>query len=246
MGEPILVTGGTGTLGSALVRRRRDAGEDVSVLSRSPGSGRVVGDLRTRQGLRQAVSGAEVIVHCATTNSGQDVQATRNLVEHARRAGKPHLVYISIVGIEQVPLPYYRAKLEAERLMIESGLPWTILRTTQFHDLIAKISALQRRSPVIAALSGVRFQPISVREVAERLAELAGADPAGRVPDMAGPQVRSHEDLTRAYLLANGLRRRVLRLRPPGSVFRALRSGANLAPDRAVGRVTFEEFLSGG
>lgn len=185
-------------------------------------------------------------MHCATTNGGKDVTATRNLIEHARRAGEPHLIYISIVGIDQVPLFYYRAKLEAERLVAESGLPWSILRTTQFHDLIAKISSLQRRSPVVAALSDVRFQPIAVREVAERLAGLAAHAPAGRVPDMGGPQMRSHEDLTRAYFEANGMLRRVVRLRPPGAVFRSLRSGANLAPDRAVGRGTFEEFLSGG
>ncbi|MDI2030950.1 NAD(P)H-binding protein [Saccharopolyspora sp. TS4A08] len=246
MGKSILVTGGTGTLGSALVRRLREDDEDVEVLSRRPGTGRVVGDLRTRQGLADAVSGADVIVHCATTNSGHDVQATRNLVEFARRSGRPHVVYISIVGIERIPLFYYRAKLESERLISESGLPWTILRTTQFHDLVAKFSAVQRRSPVVAALFGVRFQPISVRDVAERLAELARCDAAGRVADLGGPQVRSHEDLTRAYFQANGLRRRVLRLRPPGSLFRELRSGANLVADRAVGRETFEEFLSGG
>ncbi|RRO14848.1 NAD-dependent epimerase/dehydratase family protein [Saccharopolyspora rhizosphaerae] len=245
MGKSILVTGGTGTLGSALVPRLRAADDTVAVLSRRPGDGRVVGDLRTRRGVADAVAGVEVIVHCATTGSGQDVTATRNLVELARRVGRPHLVYISIVGIDRIPLAYYRTKLEAERLVIGSGLPWTILRTTQFHDLIAKITSVQRRSPVVAALSGVRFQPISVQDVAERLAELAAAEHAGRVPDMGGPQVRGHEDLTRAYLRAADLRRAVVRLRPPGALFRALRSGANLVPDRAVGRGTFEDFLSG-
>ena len=246
MSEKILVTGGTGTLGSALVRRLREAEQEVTALSRRPGPGRAVGDLRTRRGVESAVSGSDVVVHCATTNSGKDVEITRNLVECSGRASRPHLIYISIVGIDRVPLSYYRAKLEAERLVIESGSPWTILRTTQFHDLIAKISSLQSRSPLVAALSGVRFQPIAVDDVAARLAELACGEPAGRVADMGGPEIRDHEDLTRAYFDARGLRRRVVGLRPPGAVFRALRSGANLAPEQAVGRGTFEEFLSAG
>ncbi|MEV4649325.1 NAD(P)H-binding protein [Saccharopolyspora sp. NPDC049357] len=246
MGGSILVTGGTGTLGSAVVGLLRGAGHDVRVLSRRAGPQRVVGDLRTGAGIGAAVSDAETIVHCATTNGGKDVVATRHLVEEARRSGRPHLVYISIVGVDRVPLFYYRAKLEAERLVRGSGLPWTVLRTTQFHDLIAKIVSVQRRSPVVAALSDVRFQPIAVDEVAHRLAELVDGAPAGRVPDMGGPQVRSHADLPRAYCEAHGLRRRVLRLRPPGAVFRALRAGENLVPDRAVGRATFEDFLSGG
>ncbi|MFC7344045.1 SDR family oxidoreductase [Saccharopolyspora griseoalba] len=240
MGKSILVTGGTGTLGSGVARALRAREHDVRVLSRREGPGRVVGDLRNRV----VVDPVDAIVHCATTNGTGDVAAMRNLLAGARRAGSPHLVFISIVDIDRLPMFYYRAKLEAEQLLIDSGLPWTILRTTQFHDLIAGLTRIQARSPVLAALSGVRFQPVDAGEVAQRLAELAVAEPAGRVPDVGGPQIRSHASLTRAYLRATGRRRLVVPVRPPGGFFRALREGSNLVPDGATGRRTFEEFLA--
>lgn len=205
MRNPILVTGGTGTLGTAVVDQLLDAGHDLRVLSRRTHSAVArhewaTGDLRTGDGMDAATSGVDAIVHCATTLGRKDVAATQRLIDSARRNGDPHLIYISIVGVDEVPLPYYRAKLEAEERVVSSGLPWTILRTTQFHDLVARMTSAQRRSPVIATLAGVDFQPIDVREVAARLAELAVGAPTGRVPDMGGPEIRSHRDLARVYL----------------------------------------------
>ncbi|KAA5826843.1 NAD(P)H-binding protein [Saccharopolyspora hirsuta] len=249
MQKPILVTGGTGTLGRVVVQQLLDAGRDVRVLSRRPrstaaGHEWATGDLRTGEGIEAATSGVDAIVHCATTLSSKDVAATQRLIDSARRHGDPHLIYISIVGVDRVPLFYYRAKLEAEERVTSSKLPWTILRTTQFHDLIARTISAQRRSPVIGVLAGVDFQPIDVRDVAERLAELAVGAPAGRVPDMGGPEIRSHDDLARAYLAATGRRRLVLPVRLPGAVVTGYRRGGHLAPEQAVGRVTFSEFLA--
>ncbi|MER5387621.1 NAD(P)H-binding protein [Saccharopolyspora sp. NPDC002686] len=250
MRNPILVTGGTGTLGRAVVERLLDAGHDLRVLSRrsrpaAAGYEWATGDLRTGEGIDAATSGVDAIVHCATTLGRKDVAATQRLIDSARRSGDPHLVYISIVGVDEVPLPYYRAKLEAEERVVSSGLPWTILRTTQFHDLVARMTSVQRRSPVIAALAGVDFQPIDVQEVAARLAELAVGAAAGRVPDMGGPEIRSHRDLAREYLAATGRRRLVLPIRVPGAAFAGYRRGGHLAPEHAVGRVTFSDFLAG-
>lgn len=247
---PILVTGGTGTLGRAVVRELASAGREVRVLSRRPQPntrppvGWTTGDLRSGTGIDAAVDGAGVIIHCATTNGRGDVAATRRLVEAARRARDPHLVYISIVGVDAVPLFYYRAKLETERLLQSSGLPWTILRTTQFHDLIVWMCSAQRWSPVTVVPAGVSFQPIHVPEVACRLVELATGTPAGRVPDIGGPQVRGAHELARAWSRATGRRRPVLPVRLPGKIFRGYRDGGHLTPKHAVGRVTFEEFLA--
>ena len=143
-----------------------------------------------------------------------------------------------------MPLFYYRAKLKIERLIENSGLPWTILRSTQFHDLIVRGCAALARLPVMMVPAGTSFQPIDVGEVADRLVELAVGPPAGRVPDMGGPQVRSTGDLARAYLRATGRHCHVLPVRLPGAVFGGYRRGGHLAPDHAVGRVTFEEFLA--
>jgi uncharacterized protein YbjT (DUF2867 family) len=247
--QPILVTGGTGTLGREVVARVLDAGHEVRVSRHArPADGpapltATAIDLRSGEGLDAAVAGVDTIIHCATTARG-DVQAAHNLIAAARRANVPRLLYISIVGVDRVPLRYYRAKLQVERLIEHSGLEWTILRTTQFHDLVLRLSQALARSPVMIVPAATSVQPIDAREVAGRLVELATTARAGRVPDMGGPQVRSARDLARAYLRASGRHRLVLPVRLPGAVFRGYRHGGHLAPERAVGQVTFEEFLA--
>ncbi|MFE6913204.1 SDR family oxidoreductase [Streptomyces rubiginosohelvolus] len=250
MTNPTLVTGGTGRLGSALVSRLVSAGHAVRVLSRSPrpagagGPDWTVGDLLTGDGLDEALTAVGTVIHCATGNDPTDVTATRSLTAAALRAGRPHLIYVSIVGVDRVSLPYYRAKLESERLVEDSGLPWTVQRTTQFHDLVAWMSSVQRWLPAILMPSGVSFQPIDVGEVADRLSSLAHAEPQGRADDMGGPEVRTATDLARSWARAHGRRRPVLAVPAPGAAFRAYRQGAHLAPGHAVGRITFEQYLT--
>lgn len=243
----VLVTGGTGRLGRALVPRLLDAGHRVRVLTRktrAPAAHEwVTGDLRTRGGPAGAVAGVDTIVHLATTNGKGDVAATGNLIEAARTVGVPHLVYVSIVGIKNVEFGYYRAKLACERLVEESGLPWTILRTTQFHDLVTAICEAQRVLPATIVPAGMCVQPIDVTEVADRLVTIVAGPAVHRVPDLGGPQVRDVAELARSYHRTIGRRRSVWPVRLPGKVFRDYRAGNHLAPDRAVGRITFEEFL---
>lgn len=239
----IVVTGGTGRLGQVVVERLAERGAEVQSISRRNTTVSV--DLRKGTNIDQAVAGARAIVHCATTNGRGDVEATRNLIEAAKRAGGPHLVYISIVGVEGVPMPYYRAKLAAEREIAESGLPWTILRATQFHDLVAQILGLAARLPVMPLPTGFRFQPIDTGDVADRLAALAAGPPRGRVADMGGPQILDVRQLAGLYLMRTGKRRPLVSVPVPGAVARGYREGRHLAPDHAVGRRTFEEFLAG-
>lgn len=248
MTTTILVTGGTGRLGRALVPRLAAAGHEVRVLTRSNREptewGWAVGDLRSGHGIAAAVTGAQVIVHLATTNGRGDVAATRNLIDAAGTVGKPHLVYVSIVGIEKVAVGYYRAKVDCERLVEESGLPWTIQRTTQFHDLIVAICDVQRRLPVTMMPSKVSFQPIDVTDVADRLVGIAAAPAAARMPDLGGPQVRDAAELARTYLRAIGRRRAVWSIPVPGNAMRDYRAGNHLCRDRAVGQITFDEFVT--
>jgi uncharacterized protein YbjT (DUF2867 family) len=257
MTSPILLTGGTGTLGRLVVPLLRDAGCKVRVLSRrdreaADGVEPVTGDLTTGDGVDDAVTGAEVVVHCAGAAKG-DEQTTRTLAAAAARAGVRHLVTISVVGADRVPVVsatdramfgYFAEKRGAERVVAESGLPWTTLRATQFHDLALLTVAGLARSPVVPVPSGFRVQPVDAGEVAARLVELALGDPAGLVPDLAGPRVYPMADLLRTYLRASGRRRLVVPVRVPGGAARAMRDGANLAPERAVGRRTWEEFLA--
>lgn len=239
----IVVTGGTGRLGQVVVERLAERGHEVQSISRRNTTVSV--DLRKGTNIEQAVAGARAIVHCATTNGRGDVEATRNLAEAAKRAGGPHLVYISIVGVDRVPLPYYRAKLAAEKEIVESGLPWTILRTTQFHDLVAQILGLAAKLPVMPLPKGFRFQPIDTGDVADRLTRLSVGPPQGRVEDMGGPQVLDVRQLAGTYLMLTGRRRSLLPVPVPGAVGRGFREGHHLTPGHAVGTRTFEEFLAG-
>jgi uncharacterized protein YbjT (DUF2867 family) len=253
----ILVTGGTGTLGRHVVPLLRDEGRDIRVLSRhshpsGDGIDFVSGDLATGEGIEAAVKGAEIIVHCAGTSKGDEGKA-RNLVRAGSRAGAQHLVYISVVGADRIPLAggidramfgYFGSKLAAERVVADSGLPWTTLRAAQFYDLLLTVARQMAKLPVIPVPAGIRFQPVDTGEVASRLVELTLGTPAGLVPDMAGPRVYGMADLLRGYLRARGKHRMMVPVRLPGQAARAVRAGANLAPERAVGHRTWEDFLA--
>jgi uncharacterized protein YbjT (DUF2867 family) len=252
MTAPILVTGGTGTLGRAVVARLRDAGAQIRVLSRSrtgtqDGIRYLTGDLSTGTGLEAAVDGVGTIVHCASARTG-DAEATRNLVAAAANAGAPHLVYVSIVGVDRLPWGYMKTKLDSERIVEQSGLPWTILRATQFFQLIQRGAQALSRPPVIPVPVHFPVQPIDPDEVAARLADLALGRPAGRVPDLGGPQVLPFTDVIRIYLKVTRRRRWILPLWLPG--LRAVRAGALLPEPRTgshqpTGHTTWEEFVTG-
>lgn len=248
MASPVLVTGGTGRLGRLVVARLQDAGCDVRVLARHDrGAPREVtfftADLRTGLGIDPAVSAAAAIIHCATSTRG-DAEATRNLVTAAAGAGSPHVVYVSIVGIDHVASwGYPKAKLEAERIVTRSGLPWTILRVTQFYDYILANVQKLARLPVAPVPVGFLVRPVDPCEVAARLCELALGQPAGRAADMAGPLETSWADVLRSYLEATHRRRWMVPVLIPGT--RAVRNGALLpSPGYTAGSRTWEQFLS--
>jgi len=246
--SPILVTGGTGTLGRLVVPRLRDVGCDVRVLSRNgresaDGVEHATGDLLKGQGIEPALEGVETVLHLAGGPRGDD-KATRNLVRAASRAGVRHVVYISVIGADRVPLGYFGSQLAAERAVADSGIPWTTLRAAQFHDSMLTVAQKMAMLPVIPVLGGLRFQPVEADEVAARLVWLTLGEPAGRVPELAGPKVYEMRDLIRGYLKARGKRRLMVPVPLPGKAGRAYRAGENLSLDAAVGKRTWEDFLA--
>jgi uncharacterized protein YbjT (DUF2867 family) len=248
MTSPVLVTGGTGRLGRSVVARLVEAGQDVRVLARrqrdtQPQVTFFTGDLRQAEGIDAAVRGAGVIINCATSTKG-DAEVAANLVKAAAKAGSPHFVQPSIVGIDAMAQwGYVKTKLEVEQIVENCGLPWTILRVTQFYSYCFENSRKLAKFPLVAPVpGGFRVQPVDSREVAARLVELALGEPAGRAPDMSGPEISSWKDLFRSYLAATHQRRLVVPMPVPGS--KAVRNGALLPPPgHTQGVRTWGQFL---
>lgn len=236
----ILVTGATGTLGTPTTAKLRTAGHDVRALSRSSGSGLTTGDLLSGEGIEKAFSGVDTVVHLATGK--RDVEQAKSAISAAQAASVEHFILISIVGIEHIPLGYYKGKVQIEKALVESGLRHTILRATQFHQFVDGIFKAQKLSPVLIA-PRFSFQPISTDEVAARLVELAGADAAGRVSDIGGPEQRTARDLAQAWKKASGSRRAIGNIRLPGKTAAGFAAGHNLVPGTPYGVRTFDEYL---
>jgi len=242
----LLVTGGTGTLGRATVPLLAAAGHAVRVLSRRTGPGLTTGDLERGEGLARALDGIHTVVHLATSGGARDVRAAANLAKAAAAAGIEHLVAVSIVGVDNVPLPYYQAKLEVERRLSAAGLPLTVQRATQFHDLIVGILRGQRSSPLLF-VPDIPMQPIDVGVVAAALVELVAAGPAGRVADLGGPRVERFTELAEAWQRHVGRQRPVVPVRLPGRTFAAYARGGHLTGTGAVtAGPSFADFLAVG
>jgi uncharacterized protein YbjT (DUF2867 family) len=247
--NPILVTGGTGTIGRRVVPLLRAAGRDVRILSRhpresSPGIQHVAGDTLTGDGVPEALHGVETVLHLAGGRKGDDV-AAGNLARAARAAGITHLLLISVVGADRMPIGYFRAKAAAERAIADSGVPWTVLRAAQLHEFALPVVRGLARLPLSPAPRGLRFEPVHVDEVAARLAELTLGSPAGRVPDIAGPEILDIRALVTAYAAFNGKAKRMLPIRLPGTVGHAYRAGHNLAdPPCLRGKRGWTQFLA--
>lgn len=239
---PILVTGGTSGPGRPTVERLRAAGHDVRVLSRRPGDGHVVADLATGAGLGAALADVDTVVHLAT-NRKKDIADTERLLAAARAAGVSHLVFLSIVGVDRIPYGYYVDKVASERAIAESGMPFTILRATQFHSFPGEILGMFGNR---LFLKGVSVQPIGVEDVADRLVELAISAPAGRVADIGGPEILDATDILHRLQAAGRAPKRVLSIRLPGKAFAAFVAGHHMPGLPGYGTQTFDEWLASG
>jgi len=239
----ILVAGATGQLGAPALAAIRRVNPDAVGISRSGRDGTRVADLLTGTGLDSALDGIDTIVHTATTGGARDLRMAENLTAAAVRAGVSHLVLISIVGIERIPLGFYRDRVSIEGIVERSGVPFTTQRATQFHSFVDALFSAQRFSPVVLRPE-IRIQPIAVDDVAARLASLAAESPRGRVSDIGGPEVSSLAALYSTWKNATGGNRPGLGIRLPGRLFDAFDSGANLAAGEPYGRGTFAQFLA--
>ncbi|WP_194819204.1 SDR family oxidoreductase [Nocardia sp. XZ_19_385] len=247
----VAVFGGTGVLGSSVVRELGARGHGVRVVSRSAPKDGVhehrAADLSTGVGVAEALEGCEVVVNAANTRSKFDsvlVDGVRTLLDAEQQAGVGHHVEISIVGCDLVPLGYYKAKVAQERVVAAGPVPWTLLRATQFHHLIEEFVSIPTRfriAPRVAA----KMQPIDVDEVAVRLVDAVEAGPAGRISDIGGPEVITFTDAARIYRKHTGRAGLPVPVPIPGALGRELRAGGLcVGADGAALGIGFEEWLS--
>ena len=268
----VLMTGGTGALGREVVPELLKAGYTVRILSRRPDSASlwsqvewVQGDMASGSGIREAVTGVDTIIHAATDAGGVtydnvsmgaflrkallkhapavDVDGTKLLLEYARTAGVEHCIYISIVGIEHIPFAYYRHKVQAEALVRESGVPWSILRATQFYPLVDALLRVSDTWPVMTLAADFQLQPVDQREVARHLCSHVQQGPAGMLPNYGGPEVLTLGDMARTWLEARHERKRILKMPLPGKTARGIRQGKLTCPNEKRGIITWADWI---
>jgi len=250
----VLLTGGTGVLGRELLPRLTAAGHKVRLMSRRAGESNAAGDvewaqadLLTGAGVAEAVAGIEAIVHAASSPFKKtvetDVEGTRRMLEAAKAAGVGHAYYISIVGIDKLTYSYYKAKLATERVVEGSGVPFTILRATQFHTLLDTfLRSIFKRGPFIICPGKTYFQLIDAGEVAQHMVDTLAKGPSGMLPDIGGPKVQSVKEIAQAWMAARG-RKHILLPMPPIGPLGAVAGGANTCPEQKFGKITWEDWL---
>ena len=255
----VLITGGTGALAREIIALGGTLNASLRLTSRHRPTGDpptgdprpldwAAADLVTGEGLSDAVRDVNTVIHTASDFRRShlvDVQGTQRLLDHCGKTGVEHLIYVSIVGIDQIPYRYYQDKLVAEHLVESGPVPFTILRATQFHSLIDQQLTAAARFPAVMPLPvRFRFQSIATREVAARVVQLVLEGPAQHAPDLGGPEIFSLADAARAWKSATGITKRVLPIFVPGKTAAGFRAGKNTVATGLRGTITWRDWLA--
>jgi len=250
----VLVTGGTGSLGKPMVGALKRAGYSVRVMSRRPRHASADADTEWAQaditsgtGVRAAFEGVDAVVHAATDPrhaKAVDIGGTQHAIDAARSAGVVHFLYVSIVGIDDIPFPYYKAKVSAEAIVTRSGVPHSIARATQFHALIDMLLSLLARVPLVMPIpNGVVFQSVAESEVAEHLVACLGTGPRGRATDFGGPEILTLRDMARTWMEIRGVRKTTIPVTIPGRVAEDFRAGKHTTSQGVHGAIRWRQWL---
>lgn len=248
----VLVTGAGGLLGSRVVRELLGRVHAVRVLVRNPDqvpdlTGAVIGSLNNSTAVADSVDGVDAIIHCASDPDDHktvDIEGTRLLVEAAGRAGSPHIVYPGIVGSDVIPMKYYKSKIAAEHVVAGSVLPYSILRTTQFHHLVWGLLDRLSGYPVMMLPAGTRAQPIDAGDVAKLLVDTVESGPSRHMDPIGGPTAYDVRDLATSHRAVTGHSKRLLEFNFPGLAATAFRAGGNLTPNKLEGGRTWNDFVA--
>jgi uncharacterized protein YbjT (DUF2867 family) len=242
----IVVIGGTGLIGSKCVAILRQGGHDVVAASPKSGVNTITGE-----GLEQALAGTQVVIDLANSPSFEDKAVLeffqtsgRNLSAAETKAGVRHHVALSIVGIDRTPENgYFRAKVAQEKLIEAAGIPYTIVRSTQFFEFLRGIADSSVDGNVVRLSPGL-FQPIASDDVAAIVADVALEDPHNGIVEIAGPERAPFNEIVARYLKAVGDPREVVR-DPEARYFGGLVEEKSLVPlgDARLGRIGFDEWF---
>jgi uncharacterized protein YbjT (DUF2867 family) len=260
--DTVLVTGGTGHLGTDIVSRLKGSYR-VRVLARSPGSDPDIewirGDLATGAGIAEAVAGSQTVIHAATLSpaarrgyfvpkdlwsspSSVDRDGTARLLDQAGTAGVAHVIYVSIVGIDKPRVPYLRRKLEAEYLVRQGPVPWSIARAAQFHWLVDRMFGKMARLPMVP-LPDMGVEPVDTTDFADYLVESIGNGPSGRLADFGGPEVLT---FAQAFDQWQDIRKhpvRTMRVPLPSAARDAVTAMSVTGPGSRHGKITWTDWL---
>jgi uncharacterized protein YbjT (DUF2867 family) len=241
----IVVIGGTGLIGSKVVALLRQRGQEV--LAASPKSGV---DTLTGEGRPAALAGAQVVVDLANSPSFEDAAVMkffqtsgRNLLAAEAAAGVGHHVALSIVGIDRSDNGYFHAKIAQEQLIETSGVPYTIIRSTQFLEFLGAIAASGADGNIVRIAPGL-FQPIASDDVAAVVADIALATPRHGIVEIAGPEQAPFNEIVARYLKAVGDPRQVVS-DPKARYFGGRVEERSLVPlgQARLGRIALDEWL---
>lgn len=245
----VLVTGATGQLGLALLKQLKNTDYQVKLTSRRKldifNFEWVYSDFLTGEGLNEAISDVDVIIHAATSPRKDsdiiDVSGLKELLDISQ--GIKHFIYPSIVGIEDIPMKYYKNKYQAEQLLINSSVPHTIVRATQFHSFVENIFLSKPLFNRYLVPGDIKFQSVDVNEFAAHLIQEINVGPQGKTDDFGGPEILTLREMAGLKIKANNESNKIVSLSFPGKLYKALLDGKNTNDHRKVGKVTFEEFL---
>jgi uncharacterized protein YbjT (DUF2867 family) len=241
----IVVIGGTGLIGSKTVAILRRASHDVVAASPNSGVNTITGE-----GLKEALAGAQVAIDLANSPSFEDravmeffETSGRNLLAAEAAAGVRHHVALSIVAIDRTDNGYFRAKVAQEKLIAASGIPYTIIRATQFMEFLGGIADASAEGNMVR-LPPVLFQPIAADDVASVVAEMALAAPRNGIVEIAGPERAPFNEIVARYLKAVGDPRKVVR-DPEARYWGGRVEERSLVPlgEARLGRIGFDEWL---
>jgi uncharacterized protein YbjT (DUF2867 family) len=250
----MLVTGGAGQLGKMLLRQIDTNNLYIDALTRNRIIDSVTNiryihaDLTQYETLKVLSTNYDVIVHCASNpkdSDAVDIEGTRNLLKAIKGNNIRNFVYISIVGVDKSTYTYYQNKLKAEQLIIGSGIPYTILRITQFHDFVNNriLNAGERETEFLTIPEGLKFQSIDITDVCENIKELINSESSNSILDIGGPEILTIQNIVEAYQDIIKPNKKIKMTSDLNDFQKLFTTGINLSPERKLGRITWRDYL---